>query len=203
MVEINTFLAGLSRDMQQFFVACNNKDLVYHNFQHTQLVVQHAAEIAAHHHLQEDELLILFTAAWFHDAGHLIHIADNHESISIALMKDYCSKRNIDAALIDQVAECIAATRLPQSPHSPAAEILCDADLYHLGTEDFLRINDLVKKEIESREKIELHNWDQSALSFLQSHQYYTSYCIALLNAGKEININLLKQRLSLTITSK
>ena len=36
--------------------------------------------------------------------------------------------------LIQRVSSCIQATRMPQSPLSQVEKIMCDADLYHLGT---------------------------------------------------------------------
>ncbi len=34
-------------------------------------VVKRTEEIAGHYYISEDDMLILFTAAWFHDTGHL------------------------------------------------------------------------------------------------------------------------------------
>ena len=44
---------------------------------------------------------------------------------------------------------CILATKLPQMPDGLLQEMLCDADLYHLGTLDFFACDVLMKKETE------------------------------------------------------
>jgi hypothetical protein len=43
---------------------------------------------------------------------------------------------------------CICATKLPQRPKSLLEEIVCDADKYNLGTENFLKSDELLKKRI-------------------------------------------------------
>ena len=71
-------------------------------------------------------------------------------------------------------------------------EIVCDADTYKLGTKDFLKADKLLKKEFELR-GMPVDNWEEKTLEFLQSHKYFTLYCQALLNKGKEENINLVR----------
>ena len=43
--------------------------------------------------------------------------------------------------LIDAIASCIMATKLPRNPKNLLEEIICDADTYHLGTKDFKKTN--------------------------------------------------------------
>jgi predicted metal-dependent HD superfamily phosphohydrolase len=51
-------------------------------------------------------------------------------------------------AVIEKVKACILATEMPQKPVGLLQEIICDADLFHLGTEDFSDRSKLVRKEI-------------------------------------------------------
>ncbi len=55
-----------------FFEQMQTAELAFHNLEHTQNVVKHTREIAGHYNVSENEMLILFTAAWFHDTGHLV-----------------------------------------------------------------------------------------------------------------------------------
>ncbi len=41
--------------------------LLYHNLEHTLYVVNRTKEIAEHYPLSEQETLVLFMSAWFHD----------------------------------------------------------------------------------------------------------------------------------------
>ena len=55
----------------KLFHANTSENLVFHNIDHTKYVVEKTKEIAAHYKLNDEELLILFIAAWFHDTGYL------------------------------------------------------------------------------------------------------------------------------------
>jgi hypothetical protein len=73
-------------------------------------------------------------------------------------------------------------------------KILCDADLYHLGTEEFKKTNEKVKQETELRTNSKIDNWTENSIKFLKTHKYFTDYCRQRLTSGKEENIRYLKQ---------
>ena len=100
-------------------------------------MVKSADLIAEHYQLNEEDMLSLRIAAWFHDAGYLFETPPLHEESSSLLAENYLKGKNIDAAIIQKVKGCIMATKLPQSPHSLIEQIICDADLFNLGTDMF------------------------------------------------------------------
>ncbi|MDQ2720569.1 MAG: DUF5706 domain-containing protein [Bacteroidota bacterium] len=164
--------------------------LAFHNLQHTKDVVTHADEIAAHYNLSEKELLILRTAAWFHDTGQLFTDPSKHEEMSIDIMKRFMKDFGEDEQMISDIEGCIMATKFPRNPKNLLQQIICDADTYNLGTKEFKETN---KKAFEERK---LRNGDADPLKFnqetvelLQTHTYYTSYCTELLNVRKSKNL--------------
>jgi hypothetical protein len=76
-------------------------------------------------------------------------------------------------------------------------QIVCDADLYHLGTDEFGDRNKLMRKEAEAVQgrKISKEEWRRSTIRFLESHQYYTDYCRLLLNEKQLENLAKLKEK--------
>ena len=55
-------------------------------------------------------------------------------------------------------------------------EIMCDADLFHIGTEDFKQTNKLMRKELNKvGEEFSKKQWKKK-INFLESHRYFTSY---------------------------
>jgi hypothetical protein len=68
---------------------------------------------------------------------------------------------------------------MPQSPHSLIEQIICDADLSHLGTDDFERENKLLRKELilVHGKNISKKEWRNENIRFLQAHRYFTDYC--------------------------
>ena len=177
-------------------------DLMYHNLEHTKTVVKRTSEIAANYHLSDTELFILSAGAWFHDTGQLVGGTKFHEDRSVIIMKKFLGTKGIAKEIVDKIESCICATKLPQRPKSLLEEIICDADTYNLGTEAFLKTDELLKKEFELR-NMPIDNWEEKTLELLLSHKYFTPYCQVLLNKGKEENIDLMRYLLKKKVINK
>ncbi|KAA9040797.1 HD domain-containing protein [Ginsengibacter hankyongi] len=187
-------LEEISTQVISLFIEPRVNILMYHNVEHTKTVVKRTSEIAANYHLSETELFILSAAAWFHDTGQLMGDADLHEHRGVILMKKFLQTKGLAKEVMNKIEGCIYATRLPQNPKSLLEEIVCDADTYNLGTEAFITTDELLKKEFELR-NMPIDNWEEKTLKFLLSHNYFTTYCHALLNKGREKNIDLVRYR--------
>ena len=193
---------GIYKKVESFVTELYEKnqtdDLQFHNLEHTEKVVGHAKEIARHYSLSEKDQFILYTAAWFHDTGHLFTDPSKHEIKSLELMKDFLSKyAGEDDELLKEISDCILATRMPRSPHNLLQQIICDADTYHLGTKDFKITNKQLRKEYELRNiPPPPMGWRKSSLDFLEAHEFYTDYCKNLLNEGKQQNTEKLRKKL-------
>ena len=120
---------------------------LYHNLTHTAEVVKIAREIAEASAVSEEDLEIVLISAWFHDIGY-IDKCDGHEDIGKNYAKKFLEEKNYPPEKIQTVLSLIEATRLPRNPQNLLEEIICDADLYHLGTNDFEKKGDLLKKEM-------------------------------------------------------
>ncbi|MCY7292571.1 MAG: HD domain-containing protein, partial [Ferruginibacter sp.] len=85
--------------------------LPLHNFDHTESVVKKVNEIAGHYNLSEQDMTVVFVAAWFHDTGYLFEKPQNHEFKSVELMKEFLSKEKVAEEIIERTEKCIMATR--------------------------------------------------------------------------------------------
>ena len=113
--------------------------LVFHNLDHTRDVVDRTKEIAGHYFLNEKDMLAVYVAAWFHDTGYLFTDPPHHEAKSVELMREFMATHSTDTELVDKIADCIMATRLPHQHETLLQQIICDADTYHLGTKEIGR----------------------------------------------------------------
>ncbi len=173
-----------------------HQNLVYHNLGHTKSVVEHAQEIATHYKLNENDVFILYAAAWFHDTGHLFADIMVHEEKSIELMRSFMSLHSVDEQLITGIANCINATKIPHQPKSLLEEIMCDADTYHFGTDEFKKTNKQVRKEYELRNHHAYTlDWEKNTIDLLEKHVFFTSYCNVLLAEGKQKNIERARKK--------
>jgi predicted metal-dependent HD superfamily phosphohydrolase len=153
-------------------------------------VVERTKEIAAHYYLSEKDLLAVYIAAWFHDTGYLFTDPEHHEEKGVELMQAFITAHSADAALAENIAACIMATRAPVEHENLLQQIICDADTYHLGTSEFKSTNKKVWEEFNLRGKIlSEHEWAVKTLNLLSHHRYYTKYCRDHLDEKKEKNM--------------
>jgi predicted metal-dependent HD superfamily phosphohydrolase len=185
------------KEASLFFRQQERPGFVYHNLEHTENVVRHAMDIARHYQCDEQDFFIVVCAAWFHDTGYYIGDGSNHEKKGAEKAAAFLETRGVDASVIAAVRGCILATTIPQNPHNLVEEIVCDADLYHLGTDDFNELNKRMRKESEWRmdRKISKHEWRQGSIRLLESHHYQTGYCRELLDRKKAENLEKMKKK--------
>lgn len=193
----NSLLQQISDHVHSYFAAHAQPALLYHNMPHTAEVVEATKNIAGHYNLNDRDFFIVVTAAWFHDTGYLKNGSEQHEDKSAALAEGYLKSVGVNEADILEIKKCIVSTKMPQRPVSLLEKIICDADLFHLGTSEFKAKSKLIKKEIEALNniKIDPDEWRQKNLALLEAHEYHTDYCRSLLNKTKADQIDKLKRK--------
>jgi hypothetical protein len=74
---------------------------------------------------------------------------------------------------------------------------MCDADLYHFGTEQFSVRDMLMHEEVERKTgcKIDSSHWRKATICLLESHFFKTDYGQKLLEFGKRKNLERLKRK--------
>ncbi|QCK15397.1 Pycsar system effector family protein [Mangrovivirga cuniculi] len=171
-----------------------NNDLLYHNLDHTVGVVQACEEMADFYKLNVTDYNVLICSAWFHDIGYFLGEQEHHEEISVGEARDFLSSEGVPAEFIEKVEGCIMATKMPQSPNGLLQAILCDADLYHLGTDEFYSKSKRLKEETEiiCDKDFSENEWIKINLDFLRSHNYHTDYGKKFLEPVKQENLDRL-----------
>ncbi len=168
----------------------------YHDLSHTRSVVKAAVEIGAKSDLNAEQIEVVCLAAWFHDLGYKQSPKD-HEAESARIAQEQLREWGASAVLAHQVSDAILATKMPQSPKDIVGKVLCDADLYHLSTEDFENMGLQIRKEMEAinKETYKEEEWIKENLSFFKSHNYFTSFGQTVLEKRKKKNIKKLKKK--------
>ena len=177
--------------------ADTDKELYYHNFEHAEHAVKAAEKIATHYKLNDEDYLVVLLAAWLHDVGYLVVGRLNHEEHSASMAEKFLIEQHTSPEIIAKVKQCILATKMPQEPKNLLEEIICDADLYDLGTEHFKNNNKKVRKEVEILLGKELTGaeWRAHSLAFLKKQVYKTDYCRKHLQEGLQNNIKAIEEK--------
>src|ERR1700682_1533637 len=171
-------------------------DLNYHNIHHTREVMAASEELAATENIAGDDLMLLKTAALFHDSGYL-SVYDGHEEASCELAISFLPDFGYSSENIREICQLIKATQMPQTPLDKKSEILCDADLYYLGTNDYRENAENLFLEMQTMGIIKHRTeWTEKQIKFLEDHKYFTESAIDKLAEGQHQNLISLKTEL-------
>lgn len=194
----NSLISAAEQYVTDVFSRKIGEEFVFHSFNHTRDVVNQSELIAGNFELSEIDHSALILAAWFHDTGYSAGLDKIHEEESQRIATDFLKHHKAPEELIDKVNGCIIATRMPQSPATLIEQIICDADLFHLGTDDFNEKNKLLRQEINQfcDQKVGKKDWRQMNIEFLQRHRYFTEYGKDILEPVKQSHLDeLLKKQ--------
>lgn len=196
-MDSQSLLQETERYVTHFFATRVKPEFLFHNIDHTNDVVKASATLANYYQLPESERLILLLAAWFHDTGYSSGNARWHETVSKEIATDFLQQHQVDATVIEKVGNAIMATQWPQCPVNLTEQILCDADLFHLGTDQFDEKNKLLRKELNMLfdKKLSKKEWRQKNIFFLQQHRYFTDYARKSLQPIKDRHLQALLEK--------
>lgn len=168
--------------------------LSYHGVHHTLDVLKMATEICAGENVNGHELMLVKTAALFHDAGFVKNKHAGHEREGCLIVQDALPGFGYSPRDIDVICGMIMATKIPQSPHNLLEEIICDADLDYLGRSDFYSIGDSLYEELQAYHIIQGEQaWNRLQVSFLTAHAFHTRTNILLREPVKQQYLDQLK----------
>jgi HD superfamily phosphodiesterase len=193
----HALLIKIKDHVNLFYLEHITTNYFYHNQNHTKDVLDAAQKIADHYQLDDRSFFIVCAAACFHDIGFILSKGELHEQKGAELADVFLRSIEVDEQDITAIKGCIMATKMPQRPVSMEEIILCDADLFNLGTTSFKEINKLLRKETEAltNTKIDGIAWRKSSIHMLENHTYHTDYCQELLDKTKAENLAKLKAK--------
>jgi predicted metal-dependent HD superfamily phosphohydrolase len=187
----------------RFFREKMPKEYVYHDFTHTQDVVRACRQIGIMEGLSLEELEILEVAAWFHDTGY-DKGPENHENRSAEYADRFLSTIEYPEDKLEDVLACIRVTKVPQKPMNKLQQIICDADLSHLGDKSYWMRNACLRQElmITHDRRMTEEEWVNFELDFMSAHKYHTDTARELFDPRKNKNIvQLRKQKMRIDPT--
>ncbi len=167
----------------------------FHTLNHTVGVVRACWTLASHYEVPEPSVEVLLTAAWFHDTGYITGGA-NHEQESVKIAVRFLRDFNLPPEFYFKIEGLINATRITARPVGLLEEILCDADLSHLGSTEYETWSLLLKKEFEllSGKPMTLRAWNKQNIFFFKNHVYYTGYAREHWEPVKQRNLARLEE---------
>ena len=193
---IDISLVNRTREYAETLLRALPEDLVYHNLGHTQQVVEAAELIGKQTGLSQEELENAMIAAWLHDIGY-IQKRQQHEVAGVDMARPFLEELGMSEERIRVITDSVLATQLPQTPHTRVAEVVCDADMYHLSSDRFFDRSELMRQEFKSTVgKVGKKKWLQGSIKLMECHHYFTEYGRTVLAPLKEKNLEKARKKL-------
>lgn len=165
----------------------------YHNLDHTKRVISAAVEIGSNYDLSEKDWRCLLTACLLHDYG-FIESHVEHEKISAKLSSQILPKYGFSETDIQIINSLIIVTKLEEKPKNLLESIIRDSDLEYLGSEDFIKISPLLKKEWINCKVVKSDSeFYKIQYEFILNHSFYTDFMIKNSINQKKVNIDYAK----------
>lgn len=162
----------------------------YHNLDHTIQVVDKIKILAKEENISPEDTENLLLAGWFHDLGY-VDDADNHEEESRKIASDFLKQHRFPEERIAKIGELILATDKFYKPKNHLEEIIKDADMYHLASDDYFRICENLRQEIKEvhHQKFSKLKWAELNITFFAKHKFYTKFAKENWQPEKEKNV--------------
>lgn len=174
---------------------------IYHSISHTESVVETVEILSKEETISEEDKECVLIAAWFHDIGYTKG-SEKHEENSIYEVIPFLENYKFPQERIDKIVGCIKATQMSQEPKSNIEKIICDADLFHVGTTSFEANSNLLRSEWELLEGKTMTDveWYQCNSDFLNKHRFYTDFAFRNWSTLKASNLSSNEKKLKKAI---
>jgi class 3 adenylate cyclase/predicted metal-dependent HD superfamily phosphohydrolase len=172
-------------------------DFYYHNVAHTLDVIEVTERLAESEGITDPEtLLLLKTAALYHDTGFL-EVYNDNEIAGARIAEETLPEFGYSQEQIATICRIILATALKATPADLLESIVKDADLDYLARTDYKLLSLRLKQEWEHQEMHKtMPEWYELQINFLGSHRYYTKTAQAEKEAAKQNQLEEIKKTL-------
>jgi predicted metal-dependent HD superfamily phosphohydrolase len=156
----------------------------YHNYKHAINVYNAVKCIGEKAQVIDDAQFLLCVAALLHDVIYVHNKQDNEEK-SCAFAEKLLCKFNFKGLDILIIKKLIMATKMPVKPKTKLEKIICDADIFSIGTAFYFKGENQLRRELKLNKKDFYSNvsksffsnfkWHTSAASELAAPYYLTN----------------------------
>tara|TARA_B110000240_G_scaffold31565_2_gene33830 strand:+ start:438 stop:1994 length:1557 start_codon:yes stop_codon:yes gene_type:complete len=165
------------------------QNIYYHTEKHALNVMNAVEFLGFGEEIYNEDILLLKTAALFHDVG-FIERYDENEEIGARFAKELMPKYGFNVKQIEKVTRLIIATKRNHKPQNILEEIMKDADVDYLGRDDFEDISNKLMREFTENKVVNTEQeFNKMQVEFLKSHNFLTDTAKSWRIEKKEENL--------------
>lgn len=185
-MENNVLLKNAAQHCTEILNNQLSPEIVCHNLEYTERVVEMVKSIGAQEPLSEEELELVQIAAWFHDTG-FRDTYDGHQVKSKAIASSFLSQEEVPQEKVDAILNTILSTQPGNKPQNRLEQALLDARQGVVVVGDYKQHLGQLQQELLAMKQVEQSEVEglQQYLKTILKYEFHTEY-------GKE---TLLKAR--------
>jgi class 3 adenylate cyclase len=173
------------------------EQLVFHNTQFIVDLINRSELICLGEEIQEEDLIIIKTAALFYFSGMVIDYK-NFVDNSINFVKETLPAFSYSEKEIEAICNIIKLGINLLNAKTVAQKIIADAYFDYLGSFDYLSITRLMFKELSFYEKVEnVESFYKGQLKLLKQHRFFNSITSILRDVDKNDQIEKISKFIS------
>lgn len=181
------------------------EEMIYHSIGRTLKIDKIVKEYGNLEALPKRDILILRTAALYHDIGYIVDFKEN-EQYAVLMAQNTLPNYGYSPEDIDKVCQLIWITTRKNTPNSLLEKLICDANSDYIGRSDYHVVAKTLRKELALINTIDMTDleWIDYQLNYLQyEHRYYSDLAKNIREKGKNKRIEeLIKARKELVSTN-
>jgi class 3 adenylate cyclase len=161
-------------------------DLLFHNFRHTKDVLEQVELLGVSEQIPDENMLLLKTAALFHDAGYIVSY-ENACEMSEEIARETLPLFEYEDGQIECVCRLMKASHYEYVPQLIDEMIIHDANLMYYGRTDFISsMKNLFHEQQAHQRVMQEKDWFQHQIEYFSSHRFYTKTAQNFISVSKK-----------------
>jgi HD superfamily phosphodiesterase len=175
-----------------------SSNLFFHHFKHV-LEVYEQVELLTHtENIEDEDRLLLKTAALMHDIGYSIPYSNDIDILSDDMAREALPVFHYKPQQIENICLLMKAAHSESTPNGLLEEIMHDAHQIYLGQADYLtQVMNLLHELQEHRITVNKVEWLRGQIKRLANHRFYTQAAETTVKVPIEQQIANIKQLLA------
>ena len=158
-------------------------NMFFHNFKHTMEVYKNVGMLAQQEGVDDEEILLLKTAALLHDIGYSIAYEADISNASEEISREFLPAFQYKPQQIDRITKLMKASHYDSKPKDIGESIMHDANHLYYGQTGYPRlVLNLLLEEEEHKTSVDRIEWMQNQSNRLINHQFYTQSAKSMIN---------------------
>jgi len=168
-------LSDLEEYVEKMMTDDDVSNLFFHNLRHTWDVYEQVKLLAHLENINDEDLMLMRSAALLHDIGYSILYGDDMNTLSEDFARETLPIFQYNPQHIDRICQLMKASHYESVPNGIMEEIMHDANLMYFGQADYItRMMRLAREQEKHNIPVDKTVWLQEQINRLNNHRFYT-----------------------------